>query len=435
MPSHADRLTVERVLRGVGLAALAVMLVDAFGGAPGVVPRRAVASGVVARTLVTLPLGSETLTVVTDSALDATTSAWLAARRDALAPVRWAHRAMPATALAIEPTLDPGGGVRALVAAPAGALVQLGDSVGRIDSATARQGGVGFTVASPVGAASARVGGSWARARAAAPPPPRAVVVLARAGWEAKFVIAALEERGWPVHARLVVRPDTAVVQGMPARFDTTRVAVVVALDASAAAYVAALDAFVRSGGGLVLGPEAVSRAAFASLRVGVSGARQAPLALAVSERAPRRSLPLTPIVELAPGAVALERRGEAIAVGARRVGAGRVVQVGYDDSWRWRMTGPEGAREAHRRWWAALVASASPERLAQATVGRPAAVLSADAPLARMVADLGAPDPTLLTRSLGASSEPGPLGWWWGVLALASLLAEWASRRLRGVP
>lgn len=435
MPSRADRVTLERVLRGVGLAALAVMLVDAWRGAPAVPPRRAVAPGVLARTLVALPLGPETLTVVSDTALDATTTAWLAARRDAGAPVRWGHRAMPATALAIEPSLDPGGGVRALVAAPAGALVQLGDSVGIIDSATAQQGGVGFTIANPVGVASARVNGSAARARATAPLAPRVVVVLARAGWEAKFVVAALEERGWPTEVRLVVRPDTAVVQGAPARFDTARVAVVVALDATAAPQAAALATFVRSGGGLVLGPDAASNAAFAPLRVGSTGAKQAPISIAVSERDPRRALPLTPIAALAPGGVALERRGAAIAVAARRVGAGRVVQVGYDDSWRWRMTGPEGAREAHRRWWAALVASASPERDPEATLAGRATVSTADAPLARMVADLGAPDPTLLTRPGGTSPESGPLGWWWGAVALVALLAEWASRRLRGVP
>ncbi len=426
---------MERVLRGVGLAALAVMLVDAWRGAPAALPARTVAPGALAGVLATWPLGPETLTVVTDTALDGVTSAWLAARRDAGAPSRWGNRATPASAVALEPTLDPGGGVRALVAAPRGAVVQLGDSVGAIDSATVHRGGVVFTVASPVGRATARVNGSPARSHPPAVARPRAVIVLARAGWEAKFVTAALEERGWPVEVRLVVRPDTSVVQGSPARLDTSRVAVVVALDASAAPQAAALGAFVRSGGGLVLGPDAAMNAAFANLRAGATGPRQAPLSIAVAARDPRRALPLVPIVTLEPGAVALERRDATIAVAARRVSAGRVVQVGYDDSWRWRMTGPDGAREAHRRWWAALVASASPERLAQATFGGPAAVSTADAPLARMVADLGAPDPTLLSRSGGASPDPGPLGWWWGVLALAALLAEWASRRLRGVP
>ena len=59
-------------------------------------------------------------------------------------------------------------------------------------------------------------------------------------------------------------------------------------------------------------------------------------------------------------------------------------------------MTGPDGAREAHRRWWAALVASASPDPSPEATDSASVTVSASDAPLARMVAELGVPDPAI---------------------------------------
>jgi hypothetical protein len=435
MPSPAERRLLERALRAVGLVSLAVLLVQAWRGESARAPLRVVPAADAARTLAAAPLTSDTLAITTDTALDRVTTAWLAARRDAGAPARWGSaKGIAPSALAIEPSLDPGGGVRALVAATSKSTVRLADSAGVIDSANVNGSGVSFAIATPVGAATARVNGSPARAVASAPARPKAVVILARAGWEPKFIAAALEERGWPAEARFIVRPDTAVVQGSPARFDTARVAVVIALDNSAVAQAGAIAAFVRSGGGLILGPDAAAQSAFAELRAGTPGTRQAPVAISVSAAHPRRALPLVPIEALATGAVALERQGEVIAVAARRLGAGRVLQVGFEDTWRWRMTGPEGAREAHRRWWASLVASASPEPLPQATHSRRGAVEGADAPLARMVADLGAPDPAAATPSGSPESGGGP-SWWWGALALVSLLGEWASRRLRGVP
>ena len=434
MRSRVDRRLLERVLRTAGLAGLGLLLVQAWRADGTLAPMQVVPAGALTRALAAMPLTAETLGVRTDTALDPVTSAWLASRRDAGSPVRWgAPAAIPAFALAIEPSLDPGGGVRALVAAPAGRGVRLADDAGALDSARVTAVGESFAMAAPVGTLVARVDRSAARAFATLPPRIRSVVVLARAGWESKFLTAALEERGWPVEMRLAVRPDTAVVQGSPARFDTTRVGVVIALDASAAPAAPAIEAFVRSGGGLVLGPEAAAHASFAGLRPGPTGARRASAAIVVSAADPRRALPLVPVEELTHGALALERRDGMVAVAARRLGAGRALQVGYEDTWRWRMTGPDGAREAHRRWWAALVASASPDPSPEATDSASVTVSASDAPLARMVAELGVPDPAI--AELTGSTEPaGPLGWWWGVLALLALLGEWASRRLRGV-
>jgi hypothetical protein len=228
------------------------------------------------------------------------------------------------------------------------------------------------------------------------------------------------------------VRPDTAVVQGRALALDTARVGVVVALDASAGPQAAAIAAFVRAGGGLVLAPGAAEVPALATLAPGTPGARRPAAAIAVSAGAPRRALPLVPLAALAPGAVALERRDDAVAVAARRLEAGRVLYVGYEDSWRWRMTGPDGAQAAHRRWWAGVVAAAAPEPRADATLEAAGGVPVADAPLARTIATLGPP-----TAGAAPLPEPAPAprDWPWGAVALAALVGEWASRRLRGAP
>ncbi|HEY0970737.1 MAG TPA: hypothetical protein VGE02_07165, partial [Gemmatimonadales bacterium] len=142
----------------------------------------------------------------------------------------------------------------------------------------------------------------------------------------------------------------------------------------------------------------------------------------------PRRGLPLRPVAVRA-DAVPLETRGGSVAVAARRVGAGRVVQLGYDETWRWRMAGAEGAPAAHRAWWSGLVAAA-----AYAPRGSDAAAVLDDAPVARLIAALGAPSAELAdgaTEGRGAVERGAP-AWIFPLVAII-LLAEWASRRLRG--
>jgi hypothetical protein len=104
------------------------------------------------------------------------------------------------------------------------------------------------------------------------------------------------------------------------------------------------------------------------------------------------------------------------------------VVQLGYEDTWRWRMAGAEGSVEAHRRWWAGLVGAVA----YRATIRGVAPVSPHDAPLARTIARLGPADPS---RPSPPASRPdrGSLSWLLFGLAVASLVAEWGSRRWRG--
>ncbi|HKG92190.1 MAG TPA: hypothetical protein VKA84_09875, partial [Gemmatimonadaceae bacterium] len=111
----------------------------------------------------------------------------------------------------------------------------------------------------------------------------------------------------------------------------------------------------------------------------------------------------------------------------ARRVGAGRAAQVGYTDTWRWRMLGAGDAPARHRDWWSRVVASAA---YLSAGPSRPAPDSLTAAPYAALVAALGPPV---------AAPPPAPaipdarLSWWWFALVAGALLAEWASRRMRG--
>ncbi|MEO8879875.1 MAG: hypothetical protein ABI446_05715, partial [Gemmatimonadaceae bacterium] len=265
--------------------------------------------------------------------------------------------------------------------------------------------------------------------RAAAPDSllPRQAIVLGRAGWEGKFITAALEERGWKVSSRLRVGPNVFVTQGTPLALDTAHASVVIALDSSAAAYASAIASFERNGGGVVLAGDAPLAAGLRALATGKAGTRVVAASLSFASAAPRRALGFFPIVSLANDAVALESRDGRIIAAARRAGAGRVVQLGYDETWRWRLAGGGNAPAAHRDYWSAVVSAAA---YRAATPIASAGVQNADAaPLASLYADLGAPTPAV---AAALRVTPGLRWWMFAVLALL-LLAEWGSRRLRG--
>jgi hypothetical protein len=423
------RLLAERGLRLIGFAALAVALVLAIRGRTDASALRVIRSADVPAVLSNLRFPGDTILVVTDTALDPVYRDWLAAERVAGRGVRWGG-SVPATAVSVEPLADPAGGFRVLVAAPDSAVVSVADSLGALDSVVARRGGAQLTVPRLVGGATGTAGRQSALGYRTDSLAARRIVVFGAPSWETKFVIAVLEERGWQVDARVPLSPDTAMVQGPTGRLDTNRVAAVVALDRSAAGQSARIEAFVRSGGGLVLGPDAAADPRFSRVRAGSAGTRQPAPVLEVEAREPRRALALVPVVRLAEGAVPLERRDAAVAVAARRVGAGRVAQLGYEDTWRWRMAGPDGSVEAHRLWWSAVVASVA----YRPSVRIPRPDSPHDAPLARMVARLGPGDSLLEVPASDESDEPKSRPEWWILaIGLAALVSEWASRRLRG--
>jgi hypothetical protein len=318
--------------------------------------------------------------------------------------------------------------------------VQLRDSLGPIDSLTS-----GIVTTQPtLGPALAVERGSVAAVRPEERVQTRGVLVLGRVGWESRFVMTALEEAGWRVDARLPLGRGREVRQGNPT-LDLARHDVVIVLDSASARRDAAILArYADAGGGVILAGEA-ARAEPAALR-GIAAARVAgiepPETRSFEGHEPTHALPLFALTALRADAVLLDDREGTPAVVARRVGRGRLIQLGYTDTWRWRMEGEGRSVEEHRAYWSRLVGLAArgivergPQRIPQ--LGEPAAAHRTE------VDPVNAQPRAALTQSLGAASAESPRSQhaappfpvWLGPIILLALLSEWGSRRTRGLP
>ena len=368
--------------------------------------------------------------------------------------VTWSGNALSPLVLSVERVREPDGGVRATLVS--GEPSEVRDDLGVLDTLHAASGAV-LAVESPVGplratalrsagplrAMALRSAGSGQRAEVAkgaalvsvpALLAPKPVLVLGRASWEAKFTIAALEEAGWTVEARLAVAPgaDVASTLSLSGSIDPERLGAVVLLDSGLGVSAERLARFVRAGGGLVLSPHAVADPAVRALAVGRVEAREASVARVSQSDDPLRSLTLQPLGAMRPNAARLAVRGTHTAVAASRIGAGRVLQFGYDALWRWRMEGAAGSVAAHRAWWSHTVASVMPASAGTDVVWRN----DNPAPLAQLVHALGPASAPAQTAAawLPTALLPDHLtGSWLLPLLLMILIAEWTSRRLRG--
>jgi hypothetical protein len=408
MPSAADARTAlrrEGLLRGAALAALTLALVAAWW--------RQRAGGDAGARAVHVEVAGGVSGVQRDS---------LAALARAGRRVSWSGPVAAVMAVA-EPVREPVRRWR-VSAVGDGALVAR-DSLGPIDSL---QRAATLTTEPTRGPLQVAEAGTVAEAAGPVPLPPRGVLVLGRVGWEPRFAITALEEAGWRVDARLELGRGRSVTQGQP-RLDRARHDVAVVFDtASAAREAGALRRFVAAGGGLVLAGEATQTLAPA-LRDALPARARAllpPETRDFEEHGPTHALPLFGLAALRADAVLLDDRDGVPAVAARRVGAGRVLQMGYAETWRWRMQGEGRSVDDHRAWWsrlAGMAAAASSPRVEASAFG--------SAPRAALVHALGdeRPAPRRADAALPA------LPWWLGSIILILLLAEWASRRRRGIP
>ena len=355
--------------------------------------------------------------------------AWLSALARSGSKVSWSGDLAP-VGVATQSVASPRGGILVRAAGANGSRLSIFDDVGAIDTVEASGGGAALTVPSASGFVSARAGGSVARTSLPDSIRVRRVLVLGNAGWEAKFIVAALEEDGWSVDASMYVAPGVSVTQGSTAPIDTARYSLVIALDGSSASRVSEISRYVASGGGLILAGNAASLDAFAQLRPATPGRIDAPATLAnENELTTLRSLGVVPAASLKPGAVALERRGATTVLAARRHVAGRVLHQGYLETWHWRMSGGEESANEHRAWWTRAASSVA---YAPVVANSAQSADKDDAPLASLVADLGPPS-SVNGPSLASAAAGVPL-WWLFIGLAACLLGEWASRRLRGV-
>lgn len=421
-------MALERISRALALVALGWLVVLAFSERPA--PERAVVRSSGLRGALIQWSSSHapaSVHLLADASLDPFARDWLRALAGAGTGVTWEGTAATPTALTAEPVADPEGGTSAWIAAPAGAGVVVEDGAGRIDSIRSGPGGMRVLARSGPSMILARNGSTVARSVVLDSLALGRLLLLGRAGWESKFVVAALEERGWKIDARLRLSPRGDVRQGTSAPIDTLRYSAVLVLDSVGPAEVSRIAAFVRAGGGVVLAGPATRVSGLAMLAAGSPGPPEpGHEPFDSSAREPRQSLELIPVSPRA-DAVVLEWRGRQAAVVARRIDRGRAVTSGYVDTWRWRMGGGEAALREHRDWWADLVAGVAHAR----RVPRPSDEMSDEAPLA-----------TLLLRLGPASSAPAlPAGLplisprLLFALLMAALLVEWASRRLRGLP
>jgi hypothetical protein len=319
---------------------------------------------------------------------------------------------------------EPQARSRLLVRSDAGAALALADSAGLIDSVAA-SGGATVDAATVVGGVRAQRGAFAALAPAQDAESRRAVLVLGRADWETKFVMQALTESGWVVRGRIPTAPGVVVRDEGLLPLDTARYDAVIALDSSATDLAPAIARFVAQGGGLIVGGDALSTDALRSLVPARAGDRKPGRILLSDDTVTTRDLPMRALTSLRADALPLQWEAAGVTLAARRAGLGRVLAVGYDESWRWRMLGGVSGLRQHRRWWSGAVGSVASERSAGATQGVDAA------PLAALVSALG-PASSLAAPKDSPTRDPLPL-----VILLiiaVALLAETASRRFRGV-
>ncbi len=422
------RPRAEHALRAASLAALGALAVRLWSGSSAAAAARPVTTPSLDSALVAWSGAPPASATVDATAIPGGRQRdWLVALRRTGTTVGWTTRDSTGGALVVEPgpLAQSLSRITALGSAGARDLV-FTDELGRIDSARTGRDRVVLWRASPIGLARATFPTSIAIAAARDSIVTRPVLVVAQAGWEARFVTTALEEEGWSVSARLAVAPGAVVRQHAPVRIDTASLSAVILLDSSSALDARELARFVNDGGGVVASGAGVNHPALRQLAPSRVTAGSAGAVGALLGPSPRQGL-FARTFRTNAGAVPLERRGDAPVVIGRRVGSGRVVAVGYDDTWRLRMAPPdERAPEQHRAWWSSLVAGVALARLEPRDAGP-----VDEAPFAAAVDALGPP-------ALGAEPPDREPSWpsnaWLAVFAAASLLAEWLSRRLRGV-
>jgi hypothetical protein len=352
--------------------------------------------------------------------------AWLGALAAAGSRLTWSGDIAPAM-VGAQPIASPAGGTNVTLAVPHGVPVVLGDEVGVIDTVTAGRYGVGVILRSVTNQLTASAGGSIVSTAQSDSVVLRRVLIIGNAGWESKFIVAALEEAGWKVDARIRVATNVEVAQGSAVVIDTARYSAVIALDGASSQYASRIIEFARTGGGVVLAAQASRVEALAVLRSGTAGRATADPRAAVGGPSNLGVLAISPIRSLRSDATALETRSGSAATAARRVGAGRTLQIGYEDTWGWRMAGDVGVR-GHREWWTELVSSVAH---APRTEQRTTAADTDEAPVVGLVSEIGP-----RAHAVILANPPGSPAFWiassFALLAFG-LVVDVASRRSRG--
>lgn len=347
---------------------------------------------------------------------------WLRALESAGSQLSWSGPLQP-IAIAGQPNVSPERGYWVTAYSPGKSSMKIADALSVFDSSNTGTHFISAPIAVSTGTIGVSSGNNSASTALTDSVILRPVLVIGKAGWETKFVLAALEEAGWKTDALISIAPSVNTTHGAVATIDTAHYSAIIALDRFAVSRSRDIVSFVRSGGGLILGADAARVQELSALRVSdaLPIAHQSVLTL---DTISRGSAPFTALT-IKPTAVALEQRRGQITVAAMRLGFGRIAQLGYDDTWRWRMQGSRQSLVDHRDWWSALiskVAYAPRISISPASDNR--------APYANLVEIAGAPSPN---SEIGKRVDAPTSQLIWIVLLSLLLMVEWASRRLRG--
>ena len=425
-----QRRRIEWVLRAIVIASLAMMLLRSLTQSSPASRRAIESASVTTASLASWSTQSQApaLQLRLDAVPTELGRAWLGALAGAGSSLTWSGDPTPLL-VGVEPVAAPTRGSRVLIAAPSASTVVVSDDVGPIDSIKPAAHGASITLAASPARISALSKGTTASAGKPDSLLLRRILVVGSASWETKFVTAALEEEGWKVDAMMRVAPGVDVGSTSVSALDTSRYSAVVAVDSGAAPYATRISQFVHDGGGLVIAADAAVSDAFAQLRAGAVGALSGE-STQMNSNVTSSTLPVRALTSLRADAIPLQRTRGAVSLAARRVTGGRVVQLGVTDTWRLRMNGGDDGVREHRQLWTRLVSSVAYAPPMSTTI----ADLNTDpAPLADLVAAIGPAKPATFAHDL----TRGTIDWmlWLFVLFAAAIVAEIASRRLRGAP
>ena len=420
------RSRFEIALRAASVLAMATLAMRLWTGAGGNQPGATATTAALDSALATWSLTApRNATIQASQIPDARQRDWLLAIRRTGTRLSWSAGDTTAGALVIEPGPLPDALARLTLLGSPQRRVLVADGIGRIDSVRLGQYGVASMRMQPFGALRVSLGGATAVSGVRDSAVVKPVLLIGTAGWEAKFIAAALEEDGWSVSTRMQVAPGSIVRQGPPLPIDTGSYSVVVVIDSVSPLDPERIVRFVNEGGGLVVAGPGARHPGFRSL---------VPRQVELTAGALGGLLGPNPLLGLNRRAFAVRDNGVVFhrqnavysIYSAMRVGSGRVVVSGFDDTWRMRMVPPnENAPRQHREFWSTMIGSAALVRYV--THDKPVD----EAPFAATVAALGLP---VVSDHVPSSDSPFPWNPVLAAVAGVALLAEWLSRRLRGM-
>jgi hypothetical protein len=196
MPSRAEiRVRVEQVLRGIVIVALAALLWQSLHEQSNAGARTVSARGIRPSALAdwsALAKAPVTIHLELDSLPSRIERAWLRALAGAGSAVMWSGDVAPVM-IDAQPVASPSGGTKVLVASRTGSSVVVSDDVGPIDTLRVENAGATIKLTFTPDHLAARVPGVVASTVPRDSVALRRVLVIGNAGWESKFVIAALE--------------------------------------------------------------------------------------------------------------------------------------------------------------------------------------------------------------------------------------------------